>query len=95
MAGSYASAETIAHIVNERFVQGVPYHRLEKEWNSLKLPVSRRTMSDWIMLASKNYMEPVWEQMKSELLKQEYIHCDETPIQVLREEGRKNTSKSW
>ncbi len=33
--------------------------------------------------------------MREHLLKEELCHCDETPIQVLREEGRKNTSKSW
>lgn len=33
--------------------------------------------------------------MKEELLRQETIHCDETPVQVLKEDGRKAESKSY
>ena len=92
---SYAGAQTIAYIANERYVKGVPYYRLEKEWNHWKLPISRRTMSNWMMLASENYFEPLFERMKGHLLKEEYIHCDETTIQVKGEEGRKDTTKSY
>ncbi len=38
--GSYAGAQTIAYIANERYVKGVPYYRLEKEWDRWKLPIS-------------------------------------------------------
>ncbi|WP_290139397.1 transposase [uncultured Dubosiella sp.] len=57
--------------------------------------MSRRTMSNWMMLASKHYFEPLFERMKDHLLKEEYIHCDETTIQVKGEEGRKDTTKSY
>lgn len=90
--GSYAGAQTIA---NERYVKGVPYYRLEKEWNRWKLPISRRTMANWMMLASEHYFQPLFERMKDHLLKEEYIHCDETTIQVKGQEGRKDTSKSY
>ncbi len=29
------------------------------------------------------------------LLEGHYVHCDETPIQVLNEPGKKNTTKSY
>lgn len=92
---SFASAEAIAHVASERFVKSVPYNRQEKEWKWLGLSISRRTMSNWIMAVSELYLEPVVLKMREHLLKEELCHCDETPIQVLREEGRKNTSKSW
>lgn len=93
--GSFASAQALAYVANERFVKGVTYYRQEKEWKSWKLPVSRRTMSNWVMLGSESYFEPLIERMKSHLLKEEYIHCDETTIQVMKEEGRRNTNKSY
>lgn len=41
------------------------------------------------------YLGAVVEKMKECLLKEDRCHCDETPIQVLKEEGRKNTSRSY
>ncbi len=92
---SYAGAQTITCIANERYVKGMQYYRLEKEWDRWKLPISRRTMSNWMMHASEHYFEPLFERMKDHLLKEEYIHCDETTIQVKGEEGRKDTTKSY
>lgn len=92
---SYAGAEAIAHVANERFVKGVPYHRQEKEWRWLGVTISRRTMSNWVMKASELYLEAVVEKMKEHLMKEDCCHCDETGIQVLKEEGRKNTSVSY
>lgn len=38
---------------------------------------------------------PVVDKLHEELLKEHYLHEDETPVQVLNEEGKKNTTKSY
>ena len=38
---------------------------------------------------------PLIERMHQMLLQESYLHCDETPVQVLNEEGRKNTTDSY
>ena len=38
---------------------------------------------------------PIIERMKRSLVCREVLHCDETPVQVLKEEGKKPQSKSY
>ena len=42
-----------------------------------------------------DYMEPVYELLHQYLLARDIIHADETPCQVLKEEGKKAQSKSY
>lgn len=92
---SYASAESVAHIMKEKYVNGVPLYRQEAEWKRLGLELSRATMANWIIISSKEYLIPLKERMHEILLQGHYVHCDETPIQVLNELGKKNTDTSY
>jgi len=40
-------------------------------------------------------LNPVVEKLREELLKDKYLHADETPVQVLNEKDKKNTTKSY
>ena len=92
---SYASAESVAHIMKEKYVNGVPLYRQEAEWKRLGLELSRATMANWVIISSKEYLIPLKERMHQILLQGQYIHCDETPVQVLNEPGKKNTERSY
>ena len=54
-------------------------------------------MSNWILTAAEKWCLPVVEKMHELLLTSSVINADETPVQVLHEEGRKATteSKMW
>ena len=58
-------------------------------------PFSRATMANWIIRCSQDYLSPVTGYLQKQLLKRDIIHCDETPIQVLKEEGKKPQTKSY
>lgn len=58
-------------------------------------PLSRATLSNWIIKTSEEWLIPVVEKLHEELLKEKYLHADETPVQVSNEEGKKNTTKSY
>ena len=45
IAGSFASPEAAAHIMNQKFVMGVPLYRQEQEFKHSGLLLSRQTMS--------------------------------------------------
>jgi len=91
---SYCSPELLAHIVFEKYVQGMPLYRQEKEYLSLGAFLSRTSMANWIIYAASKYALPVYEAMKNELLKENVIHADETVIQVLHEPGKKAKTES-
>ena len=59
------------------------------------LALSRVTMSNWLLVVYREWLSHVVERLKQELLKQKYLHIDETHVQVLKEPGRKNTTDSY
>lgn len=92
---SLASASTIAWLIHQKFELGIPLYRQEKEWEALGLKLSRATMSNWLLAVFRDWLSHVVGRLKQELLKQDYLHIDETHVQVLKEPGRKNTSDSY
>jgi hypothetical protein len=52
-------------------------------------------MSNWLLKAAELWLNPLWEQIRLEMLKEDVLHADETTLQVLNEPGRKAQSKSY
>jgi transposase len=92
---SYATASSVAWTMYQKFVQSVPLYRQEKEWERMGFPLSRSTMANWILKTSHEWLMPVTEKLREEMLKEKYLHSDETPVQVMNEPERKNTTKSY
>ena len=93
--GSNAEAEAISYVATEKFVTYAPLYRMEQQCNRIGIPLSRQTMSNWLLRASELWLEPIWNLMHLELLKEDIAHADETTVQVLNEPGRKAQSKSY
>ena len=69
--GSFASAEAIAHLMTQKFVMHSPLYRQEQELKQKGIELSRQTMSNWFITASKLWLEPLYERMKELLLSDE------------------------
>lgn len=95
LSGSIASAESVAQIMVQKFVMGSPLYRQEQEWGRQGLPLSRQTMSNWLLSCSERYLKAVYDLLHQRLLREEILHADETTLQVLREEGKAAQSKSY
>lgn len=93
--GSFASAEAVAHIMTQKFVMGSPLYRLEQEFHRNDIMLSRQTMSNWLIRCALDWLSPIYEQMKAELLEHEVLFADETTLQVLHEPGKIAQSKSY
>lgn len=93
--GSNAEAEAIAYLAFEKFVMHSPLYRIEQHCKWIGIPLSRQTMSNWLLKAAELWLNPLWEQMRLELLREDILHADETTLQVLNEPGRKAQSKSY
>lgn len=93
--GSFATPEAIAHIMVQKFVMGSPLYRQEQELKRMGIALSRQTMSNWILRTSDEYLNPIWERLREELLSREVLHADETTLQVLNEPGKSAQSKSY
>ena len=52
-------------------------------------------MARWIIRCAEDWLEPLWDAMRKELLQREVLHADETVVQVLKENGKTAQSKSY
>lgn len=95
MNHSLASPSSVANVMYQKYVNSVPLYRQEKDWEQLGISLSRATMANWVIRCSQDYLIPIVEHMRKELLSRDIIHCDETPVQVLKEEGKKPQTKSY
>ncbi|OGO76542.1 MAG: hypothetical protein A2Y23_06400 [Clostridiales bacterium GWB2_37_7] len=77
MNHSLASPTTVANVMYQKYVNGMPLYRQEKEWEQMGLALSRATMANWIIRCSQDWLSPVVDLLRKELLKREVIHCDE------------------
>jgi len=74
--GSFASPETIVHIMTQKFVMAVPLYRQEQEWARQGLKPSRQTMSNWALHAAEHILTPVYDELHRQLVKREVLHAD-------------------
>jgi len=92
--GSKVTPSIVAGIVFDKYVSGVPLYRQEQQLLRKKVPISRATMSNWIMQSGEK-LKPIFEVMKDDFKKLEVIHMDETPLTVLEDQKVENRQKSY
>ena len=93
---SIVSASTLAHIVTQKFVYGLPFYRQEQMMISNGIPLNRNILTSWCMKVFENQVAPLCELIKEELVKNnQYIHVDETRIEVLKSEGSKTPKQAY
>lgn len=91
---SMVSAQLLAYIMSQKFVNAMPLYRQEQEFKRLGVVLSRQNLSNWIIKGAA-LLTPILEQLKQELLKSPLLHSDETTLEVLCEPGRLAQTKSY
>jgi len=93
--GSFASPESVAHIMAQKFVMGIPLYRQEQEWERNGVHLSRQTMSNWLIRCAEEWLKPIYDRLHELLCAEEVLHADETTVQVLNEPGKVAQNKSY
>jgi len=93
--GGFASPEAIAHIAVQKFMMASPLYRQEQELKQNGILLSRQTMANWLIKASNEWLEPLYDRLRQKLLERKVLHVDETTVQVLKEPGKAAQSKSY
>lgn len=91
---SMATPSLVAHTLVSKYQDHLPLYRQEKIWQRLGIDLPRNTVCGWIMNAAERCM-PMREALINSILKSGYVQADETTLQVMGEEERKNTSTSY
>ena len=90
-----ASAGTVAWVMYQKFCNSLPYCRQEKDWKQYGAAITRATMANWVIRNSEAFFRPMYEYFHRKLLERNFAMADETPLQVLHEEGRRAQTKSY
>src|SRR5690625_2680576 len=93
--GSLASPSSMAYVMSQKYVEGLPLYRQEKQFERLGFTLSRQTMANWMLYAADVCLSGIYARLKDHLRLEQILHADEPSVQVLREPGRKPTSTSY
>ena len=91
---SSSTAGLLAHIAVSKFADGLPLYRQQNIFGRLGIDLPRAVMAKWMVKAAiccAGLIDLLREDIRSGPL----IGIDETPLQVLNEAGRDNTTKSY
>lgn len=91
---SMASASLVAYIVIAKYMDGLPLYRQEAMFLRIGIELNRQSMARWVIQVSLKLM-PLYNLLQDLALEEIYLQMDETPVQVLKEDGKKATSKSY
>ena len=92
--GSMAEPGLLAHVTLHKYFFALPLYRQEFLFSQKNIDIPRITLARW-MIAAGNAVLPIVEEIKNYILSLPAAHCDETHVQVLKEKGKKATSKSY
>jgi transposase len=91
---SMASNELLSHVLSLKYLHALPLYRQETYFKMLGVNLSRQTLSNWI-IGSATEFHTVYDIMKEELLKSNYVQADETTLQVIDDGGKDSKSKKY
>ena len=94
LRGSLVSASLGAAIMNAKYVNGIPLHRMEKEFERYGLTIDRRNMANWMIRLAEEYLGVLYDRLHEKLYDFRVIQADETPVLVKRD-GRDAGAKSY
>jgi len=89
-----ATPGLVAQILVSKYEDALPFYRQEKIFARLGVDIPRSSMCGWSIKAAE-HCQPILEILHQKILSGPLINIDETPVQVMQEPGRSNTSKSY
>jgi hypothetical protein len=89
-----STPELLAAIIVSKYTDGLPLYRMEDIFKRQGIDLPRQTMARWVVAAAQA-CQPIWNVLSDRLLNAFYVACDETRVQVLKENGRTAESQSW
>ena len=91
---SIVSPSLLSCILIQKYEDHLPYYRQEKQFERIGITISRQDMSNWQQKAYSN-LNPLFKLLNETIKKGPVLQMDETTVQVMGEEGREDTQKSY
>jgi transposase len=91
---SNAGASLLTYIIISKYVDHLPFYRLVKILKREGIDICENTINDWYSAVCR-LIEPLYDELKKQVLKGSYVQCDETPIRVLTSEKPGSSHKGY
>lgn len=91
---SNASPGLLAYIATAKYQDALPLYRQEAILARQGIEIPRNTLAGWMVKAGE-LLQPLMNLLEERLLSYPVLHCDETPVQVLNEQGKRAQSTSY
>ena len=92
--GGKYEASVYAHVATAKYADHLPLHRLEGIFKRFGVQLAKQSMWDMLVRVDELVAQPVLTQMRTELLEEDVLHADETPV-TMRTEGAKGTKTGY
>jgi len=90
---SIATASLLTFILISKYVDHLSLYRISAVFTRLGFNLPRQTLSNWMIKVGVEFTQLI-NLLEEELLESFYIFCDETRVQVLKEDGKTAQSQS-
>lgn len=84
----------LADMIVSKFVDHLPLYRQSKILAREGVQICSSTMSDWMAVCGR-LLEPLYETLKKEVLKSDYLQVDESPIKVQDKKKKGTTHRGY
>ena len=84
----------LANIIIEKYVDHLPLYRQIQRFKRAGIDIPPATLSGWVHATCK-LTEPLYQTLKKEVLSQDYLQADETPIAVMDKNKQGTTHRGY
>ena len=91
---SIASPGLLAYIATQKYVDSLPLYRQVEIFKRIGIDMDRSTLASW-MVKCGQVVQPLINIIHEKILAQDFLHMDETQVQVLNEPNKTAQSNSY
>ncbi|MBI2269282.1 MAG: IS66 family transposase [Bacteroidetes bacterium] len=81
----------LATIITDKYLDHLPLYRQLKRYERMGIKLNDSTFSDWVQQTAR-LIEPLYDELKRQVLNEHYLQADETPIKVLDPDKKQGTT---
>jgi transposase len=81
VAQGQPAASLVAHVLLSKFADHLPLYRQQQQFERLGVNFPKSTLGDWVEQGAR-WLQPIVREMKRQLLQEDYVQVDETPVRV-------------
>ena len=89
---SIATPTLVATVMNAKYTNAMPLDRQVRTFKANGINLSTNTLANWIIKSAENYLSLLYDRLHRHIYDSRVIHADETPVKVMRIDGRNITN---